>query len=122
MGSKTIFVVEDDEFIRTDLAEILESEGYDVKSFRNGKEALDEMKFITTDPDLIILDLMMPVMDGYVFLSEIAKIRDLQVTDILVLSADRDAANKLPMDQIRGYVRKPIDLDLFLSTVDRLTH
>ena len=64
--AKRILVVEDDTSIRELLVELLESEGYGVASAVNGLEALKYLQS-NENPDLILIDLMMPVMDGYAF-------------------------------------------------------
>ena len=60
-----ILVVDDDPDIRDSLREVLEDEGYDVASVGNGREALDYLKQASPRPWVILLDLMMPVMDGW---------------------------------------------------------
>lgn len=67
--TKQILVVEDDTSIRELLVELLESEGYVVSSAVNGLEGIKYLQSQQT-PDLILIDLMMPVMDGYSFRSE----------------------------------------------------
>ena len=60
-----ILVVEDDDAIRGLVSEVLRDDGYDVREATNGVEALDRLR--EERPDLIVLDLMMPVMDGWAF-------------------------------------------------------
>jgi two-component system, chemotaxis family, chemotaxis protein CheY len=114
---KLIFVVEDDNFIRSDMAEILEMQDYNVKSFANGREALDSLLASTALPSLIILDLMMPVMNGYEFLTAIDEVDRLKQLAILVVSADRQAKAQLPKNRAKAVLVKPIDLDMFIETV-----
>ena len=64
--TKRVLVVEDDETLRTTVAEALEDEGYQVITATNGAEALRLVR--AAEPDAIVLDLMMPVMDGRAFL------------------------------------------------------
>src|SRR5436305_15171872 len=62
-----VLVVDDDSYIRDVVAQLLESEGYRVEEATNGVEALTIVNDATRRPDLILLDLMMPVMDGWEF-------------------------------------------------------
>lgn len=68
-GASKILVVDDDDAILGSLRELLESEGYGVETAHDGREALDKLAQMKP-PQLILLDLKMPVMDGWQFLSE----------------------------------------------------
>jgi CheY-like chemotaxis protein len=68
-GASRILVVDDDDAILESLGGLLESEGYGVETAHNGREALDKLAQMEP-PQLILLDLKMPVMDGWQFLSE----------------------------------------------------
>ena len=70
MPSKKILVIEDDDSIRELLVELLQSEGYLVVSVSNGLEGIKYLES-HSNPDLILMDLMMPVMDGYSFRTQI---------------------------------------------------
>ncbi|MBC7397690.1 MAG: response regulator [Bdellovibrionales bacterium] len=118
--AKSLFIVEDDEFIRSDLIELLLDEGYDVTAYKNGQEAWDALNARRKLPDLIILDLMMPMMDGYEFTEQLSKVPRLTPIPILVLSADARAKTKLSFPKIARYMKKPMDLDRFLVVVDEL--
>ena len=63
MKRSKLFLIEDDEAIRTTFQICLESEGYSVESFENGKEALERLHKVP-EPCLILLDFMMPIMNG----------------------------------------------------------
>src|SRR6476646_6367807 len=69
MAPKPILIVDDDKDVRSALAELLEGEGYAVAGAHNGHEALQLMR-AGLHPAVILLDLMMPVMDGWDFRSE----------------------------------------------------
>lgn len=116
-----IFVVEDDFYIRSDLTELLELDGYRVISFPNGREALTALVAHAELPNIIILDLMMPVMNGYEFLSEISKDVRLQQIPVLVVSAGKQADSALKSGQVQGFLGKPIDVDRLLGSIQRLT-
>lgn len=92
--TKRILVVEDDTSIRELLVELLESEGYSVSSAINGLEGL---KYLQTqgNPDLILIDLMMPVMDGYSFRTEQLKNSNWASIPTVVMSAEANAKEKM---------------------------
>lgn len=115
---KKILIVEDDADIREVLVQVLEFEGYQVVSAENGREALDRLN-IGEPPGLILLDLMMPVMDGWRF-------RDAQLQDpklagipVVVLSADGNLQQKASIIHAAGYLKKPVELETLLNTVGR---
>ncbi len=118
--AKSLFIVEDDEFIRSDLIELLLDEGYDVTAYKNGQEAWDALNARKKLPDLIILDFMMPLMDGYEFTEQLSRIPRFTPIPILVLSADARAKTKLSFPKIARYMKKPMDLDRFLVVVEEL--
>lgn len=84
-GTKTILVIEDDQNIRESITDLLETGNFNVISASNGKEGLD-MAFDKI-PDLILCDIMMPVMDGYEVIQAIRKEKTLQDTPFIFLSA-----------------------------------
>jgi CheY-like chemotaxis protein len=112
-----ILIIEDDIDIREALLTVLTDEGYVVAGVANGREALQQLEECT--PALILLDLMMPVMDGWQFRE--AQRRDERLRDIpvVVISADSEARQKLGGMGDVGFLRKPIELDLLLSEVAR---
>lgn len=114
--SKPILVVEDDHDIREMLQSLLEDEGYSVWSAANGKAALDLLAEKTELPGLILLDLMMPVMDGETFLKAKAQIARLQAVPVLMLTASHSGVSL----NVAGYLKKPLDLDELLEFVARL--
>ena len=101
-----LLLVEDDASIRLALSDMLEDEGFAVTTAVNGREALEELRQ-STAPDVIVLDLMMPVMDGWEFRVEQRSDPMLAGIPLLAMSADLSAkARAIAAD---GYVRKPID-------------
>lgn len=113
----TILVVDDDPDILEALIEILAAEGFDVLAARHGQEALAQ--FSTRPPDLVLLDLMMPVMDGWEFASHMRKNPDWADVPILVLSADRNVGMKAREIGAIGYLSKPFELSSLLEVVTR---
>jgi signal transduction histidine kinase len=101
-----LLLVEDDASIRLALSDMLEDEGFAVTTAINGRDALDELRQ-SAPPDVIVLDLMMPVMDGWEFRVEQRSDPMLAGIPLLAMSADLSAkARAIAAD---GYVRKPID-------------
>lgn len=83
-----ILVAEDEKVLAQVLKEEFEGEGFDVSTAENGKEALDVMKSKSHRPDMVLLDLLMPVMDGFAVLKEVSedRINNLKDIPVIVLS------------------------------------
>ena len=113
-----VLVVDDDEPIRNTLTEALELEGYAVVSASNGAEACELVHRFR--PSVIVLDLMMPVMNGWEFLQRCRRDDDCSSTPVLVISA----YSKLPQEAanlgVKACIAKPFDLDVLLGAVDRI--
>ena len=112
-SSRNILLIEDESDIRAILKDALEWEGYRVYTASNGKEGLEVLLEIPT-PGLILLDLMMPVMNGWEFANELQTDREYVDIPIVALSAFSDPEKKI---RIKGFIKKPVDLDLLLSLV-----
>ena len=115
-----ILVVEDDEAIRGLVSEVLRDDGYDVSEASNGIEALEAVS--ARRPDLIVLDLMMPVMDGWTFVEECRRSRRCEQVPIVVTSAAHDlprTAERLRSLGVRTCLSKPFDVDGLLALVQR---
>jgi CheY-like chemotaxis protein len=116
MKCNEILIVEDDKDIRDILKTSLELEGYNVKTAENGKEGLEILSSMNT-PCLILLDLMMPVMDGWAFAEAMGKDMQLTAIPIIVVTAfSKEDTSRLK--KVKKIIKKPIDLDLLLSQVD----
>ncbi len=114
-GAKTtILVVEDDADALAALGDLLESHGYAVASACNGAEAL-EVLGRSPLPNLIVLDLLMPTMDGWEFRRRQKKDPRIAHIPVVVVSAS-SAAKPIDADSI---LRKPVDIDRLLETVAR---
>lgn len=114
-----VFVVEDNADILQALVQVLEDEGHAVRTAVNGRDALDKLR--TSDaplPRVILLDLMMPVMDGWAFRAE--QLADPTLADIpvIVLTADGSASEKATHLGCAGSLRKPVDLLTLLGAVE----
>jgi len=113
-SQRPVLIVEDDEDVRESLSQILEDEGIATVAAKNGKEALDMLHDERVSPSLILLDLMMPVMDGW----EFRKRMDADVSivpPVIVMSArPRD-------DSVRSvaWLQKPLHVDVLLSAIQK---
>ena len=122
-----ILLVDDDPDILDALAMILEAEGYQVVTARDGIEGLANLK--AEKPDLLILDLLMPKMDGFAVCKELQDPRWSKFKDIpiLILTSVREEASRrryeletgLELD-VDDYVEKPISPDVLLERVGKL--
>ena len=112
-------VVEDDDDIRDVVSMLLTVLGFEVKDAANGQVALDTMR-AGWIPTLIVLDLMMPVMNGWAFRAEQRKIPGAAKVPVIVLSARRPPFRDLDGElQVAEILPKPFELDSFLAAVSR---
>jgi CheY-like chemotaxis protein len=118
--SAHILVVEDDPDIRESVVEILEDDGHVVTSAGDGREALDALQSASPAPDLILLDLMMPVMSGYQFREEQLKLPAFASIPVLIVTADVNARSKVESLKAAGFVQKPLKIRQLLDLVDQL--
>ena len=106
---RPVLIVDDDVDIRETLTEILEGRGFEIVSAANGLEALKLLGSLATTPSAILLDLMMPIMDGYEFLEQVAKDPALAAIPVAVITAGhRVDRERLGTDTL--IVPKPIDV------------
>jgi CheY-like chemotaxis protein len=120
-GGGPVLLVEDDLDIAEAILDVLMDEGYEVAHATNGLEALDLLRS-EPQPAVILLDLMMPEMDGPQFRA--AQLRDPRLSQIpvVVLSADRMIAEKAHALGVWGFVVKPLQPEQLVSVVERSTH
>lgn len=107
---KRVLIVDDDEEICDALADLLRDEGYLVEVAANGGKALDALASMPMDA--ILLDLSMPVMNGYEFLEHRAADPELAKTPVIVMSASASAIEPAPLTSVLG---KPIDIEALLA-------
>ena len=112
-----VLVVDDDPDILEALSEILEAEGFEIRRARNGKEALERLE--PEPPQLILLDLMMPVMDGWEFAQRMRQKPNAAKIPLIVLSADRNVGSKATDIGAVGHLAKPFELNDLLDMVRR---
>lgn len=117
MPDLRILVVDDEESIRETVSYMLESEGYDVAQATNGAEALQVVDAVP--PDLVLLDMRMPVLDGWGFAAELRR-RGHEVP-IVVMTAARDAAHWAAEIAAAGFVAKPFGYDDLIAEIQRVS-
>ena len=115
---KSILIVDDDADVREMLSQFFAIEGYDVATARNGKDALDQLR-TGHQTDLILLDLMMPVMDGWQFRMEQQRDPQLAPIPVVVLSAVYNARERAALLGAVDYMQKPVEFDKLIETAER---
>jgi len=118
MTQKMKILIVDDEPLNVDyLEQRLEDLNYQIITAADGQEALDKIK--SEQPDLVLLDLMMPVLDGFAVLSEVKADPSLRDTPVIIISADHDSKSI-----VRGikqgaddYLTKPVNAELLVKKV-----
>ncbi len=113
-----ILVVDDDPDIREAIIEVLEENGHRTLSAANGNEALAALRSSDEPPCVILLDLMMPIMDGRAFREAQQADPELAKIPVIVLSAFRDSAETAKQLDVAGYLPKPVSLDALISLID----
>ncbi len=113
-----ILVVEDDLDLRDSLVEVLVEAGYDADGVCDGREALRRLSL--RPPDLILLDLQMPNMNGLEFRDEQKKLGALSKIPIAVVSADPQATEKAKAIQASALLRKPLRVSQLLAVIPQV--
>jgi CheY-like chemotaxis protein len=114
---RTIVIIDDDRELRDTLRDVLEAEGWRVEAAADGALGLACLTALVergAPPSLVLLDLMMPVMDGWQLSRAMAEDPRLAVVPVLVLSASVDTRSELHQ---RPMLRKPVDLENLLDAV-----
>jgi CheY-like chemotaxis protein len=115
-AARSILIVEDDEMIRRALQMVLEWEGYQIDCAKNGQEALDYLRS-GGRPSLILLDVMMPVLDGEAFRREQMSDPQLAPIPVIVVSA---ASFATAVDAVH-HIRKPFEVRELLDVIRACT-
>lgn len=113
---KRLLIVDDELAIVEALQDILSVEGYDIATAFNGAEGLQRMADVK--PDLVLLDLMMPVMDGREMLRRMREDASLQGIPVVVMSAGRISDEERRSSA--RFLAKPFELDVLLDTIAEL--
>jgi CheY-like chemotaxis protein len=113
--SARVLVVEDDHDTRVSLRTLLEDEGFDVTTATNGRDALEALRSASSLPGIVILDLRMPIMDGW-RLAEVLK-SDPALASLPVVAVTADRAT--PPPNVVEVLRKPIKVGRLLQLVEQ---
>jgi two-component system cell cycle response regulator DivK len=116
----TVLIAEDNDLNRELLRELLQAHGYDVREAVNGRQAIDLMR--KSRPDVALLDLNMPVLDGFATLKQIRQDPSLFSLPVMAVTAsamrgDREKALEAGFD---SYLSKPIDSTILYQELDRI--
>src|SRR5262249_41049407 len=115
-------VVEDDPDVLDALREVLEDQGYQTVGAENGKAALELLSSRRPKPGVILLDLMMPVMDGRAFCAAQQEDPVLKTIPVIVLTAQSHAAETAQQMGAVGFLRKPVKLAELLEAIESHSH
>ncbi|QSQ21125.1 response regulator [Pyxidicoccus parkwayensis] len=115
--SRPLLVVDDDADLREALEEVLRDAGYEVLGASNGKHALEVLGAMPLQPGLVLLDMMMPVMDGGGFARAMRQMPQWRDIPILVFSASANARQVAEEIGACGHLRKPVDVDTLVEAV-----
>jgi two-component system phosphate regulon response regulator PhoB len=115
-----VLVVEDDPGVREGLVAVIAGEGYEVDSCQDGKAALDRLSSADPLPSVIVLDFLMPGMDGWMFLREREKNPRLRDIPVLGMSASPHLVNQhSPPSGVDEFLRKPFTVEAVLSFIEK---
>ncbi|MGM5487428.1 MAG: response regulator [Nanobdellota archaeon] len=111
MDKYHLLIIDDEEDTLSLLKDVFETEGYEVKVARDGPESLEILNDFT--PDIILLDIMMPKMNGWVVFMNLQKDERLRKIPVMVVSAkplSKESKDKVQLLGVKDYVIKPFDL------------
>ena len=117
MSKAKVLLVDDEAFNLDFLQQALEDENYEISIAANGQEALDKIK--SEQPDLVLLDLMMPVLDGFEVLKQVKADDNLRDIQIIIISAEHDSKSVVKgiKQGAEDYMTKPITAASLLKKV-----
>jgi len=113
-----LLIVEDDPDISSSLCDIFERRGYDVTCASNGKQALDKVRDLERRPDVVLLDLLMPVMDGMEFLATRPQEPLLASVPIIVMTAQPTLLRDID-EVVFDRLTKPAGVETIVAAVER---
>lgn len=115
---RSVLIVDDDEGIRDALGEMLRDEGFSVATAANGREAIRWLQEQRPAACVVLLDLMMPVMDGAQFLRAKQADLELRTIPVVIVTAAGAAFRVDPTPDIRDTISKPIDLPDLMAAIE----
>lgn len=115
--TRPLLVVDDDTDLREALEEVLRDAGFTVLGASNGREALEVLARASPLPGLVLLDMMMPVLDGLGFAKEMQAVAEWRHLPIVIFSAS--AGNEATAREVGAcaYLRKPVEVEVLVATV-----
>ena len=119
--TRTVMLIEDDRDICEIVAQILADEGYETIAVPNGAEGLRRLRASAQRPFLIVLDLMLPIMDAWQFRAEQTSDASLAGIPVVIFSANPKVGQHADALGAVAVIRKPPNLDEFLSIVGRFS-
>ena len=117
-GRRNVLIVDDDAHVRESLTELLEAHGYSAASAADGRDALDYLER-HAPPDLILLDLKMPHMNGWNFRLQLERSPLLSGIPVVLLSGSRSLEAQALALNVDGHLHKPVDSKRLLAIVER---
>lgn len=117
MSKKKILVIDDDPTLVKVIQPFLESHGYEVSLAGDGEEGIAQVKKST--PDLIVLDVQMPRMNGYTFVFELKKVASSKAVPIIVLTAKEGMAEIFKVEGVKEYITKPFKPEVLLTAIKK---
>ena len=115
--AKQILIIDDDPTLLKMLQSFLESHGYEVVTANDGEQGLQQIK--ANVPDLILLDVQMPKMNGYTFVVELKKQTAMKAVPIVVLTAKEGMAEIFKVEGVKEYMTKPFHPQKILEAVQK---
>lgn len=119
VDKKLIMIIEDSSDIQELVKMLYESEGYSVAAAPEGRKALELLRELDALPSFILLDLMMPVMDGYEFRREQLNDSDLAAIPVVVMTADANAEAKAKSLNAADFLKKPVEVAALLELAEK---
>jgi CheY-like chemotaxis protein len=114
----TVLVVDDEPFIALALEAALEDAGYQVATAANGRQALEQLA--VAQPDIVLLDMMMPIMSGPAMLRAMHADPGLRGIPVIILSSLPEATMRAHTDSVGAILRKPYSADEVLRAIERV--
>jgi DNA-binding response OmpR family regulator len=118
-SGKRVLLVDDDNEIVESMKTVLESRGYEILVARDGNQGLVLAE--TEQPDLVVLDMMMPKRSGFLVLEKLRRTRPLPIR-VIMITANEGSRHKAYAEMlgVDDYIRKPFAMDRLLASIDRL--
>ena len=112
-----ILVIDDDR-LNTALVKFgIAEQRYEVREAADGEEALDQIR--SWNPDLIVLDVMMPKMNGYEFMGELKALQGPDLTPVIMLTANETMEDMFKLEGVKEYFVKPVDLNRLMESIKK---